>query len=63
MDGQMRYRGEIYTLKEINEIREVIAAHLEKSRWFYAALVRFMGTLVQREIIQVLSPLTPFSIR
>lgn len=30
----MRYRGRTYTSKEINEIREVIAAHRDRSRWF-----------------------------
>jgi hypothetical protein len=34
MDGPIRYRGKTYTLKEIREIREVIAAYRERSRWF-----------------------------
>ena len=34
MDDQIRYRGKIYSTKEINEIREVIAAHPEGSRRF-----------------------------
>jgi hypothetical protein len=34
MDGPIRYRGKTYTSKEISEIREVIAAHRERSRWF-----------------------------
>ena len=34
MDGQIRYRGKIYNSKEINEIREVIAVHRDRSRWF-----------------------------
>lgn len=34
MDGHIRYRGKTYTSREIDEIREVIAAHREKSRWF-----------------------------
>jgi hypothetical protein len=34
MDGAIRYRGKSYTLKEISEIREVITAHPERSRWF-----------------------------
>jgi len=34
MDERIKYRGKTYTTKEINEIREVIAAHREKSRWF-----------------------------
>ena len=34
MDGEIRCRGKTYTSKEIDEIREVIAAHPGKSRWF-----------------------------
>ena len=34
MDEPIRYRGKTYCLKEINEIREVIAAYPERSRWF-----------------------------
>jgi len=34
MDEQIRYRGKTYCSKEINEIREVIAAHRDRSRWF-----------------------------
>jgi hypothetical protein len=34
MDEQIRYRGKTYSPKEINEIREVLAAHPEKSRRF-----------------------------
>lgn len=33
MDG-IRYRGRDFTSREIDEIREVIAAHRDKSRWF-----------------------------
>ncbi len=34
MEEWIRYRGKNYTLREIDEIREVIAAHRDKSRWF-----------------------------
>lgn len=34
MDEHIRYRGRTYTAREINEIREVIATHRAKSRWF-----------------------------
>jgi len=34
MFGQIRYRGRVYSSREIDEIRELIAAHREKSRWF-----------------------------
>jgi hypothetical protein len=34
MDEQIRYRGNTYSSTEISEIREVIAAHRERSRWF-----------------------------
>jgi len=34
MDEQIRYRGKTYTSKEIDEIRGVIAGHLDRSRWF-----------------------------
>jgi hypothetical protein len=34
MDGVIRYRGKTYTSTEIKEIREVIAAHRDRSRWF-----------------------------
>lgn len=34
MDGSIRYRGKTYSSKEISEIREVIATHQERSRWF-----------------------------
>ncbi|MGQ9693737.1 MAG: Druantia anti-phage system protein DruA [Thermodesulfobacteriota bacterium] len=34
MEEWVRHRGKNYTLREIDEIREVIAAHGDKSRWF-----------------------------
>jgi len=34
MDGPIRYRGKTYTSKEISEIREIIAAYGDRSRWF-----------------------------
>ena len=34
MDEQIRYRGKTYSSTEISEIREVIAAHRDTSRWF-----------------------------
>jgi len=34
MDEQIRYRGKIYTSREIDETREMIATHRRKSRWF-----------------------------
>ncbi len=34
MDGLIRYRGKTYNSTEIDEIREVIAAHRDRSRWF-----------------------------
>ena len=34
MDVQIRYRGKTYSIREIDEIREVIARHREKSRRF-----------------------------
>lgn len=34
MDEQIRHRGKTYTSKEIDEIRGVIAAHRDRSRWF-----------------------------
>lgn len=34
MDGLIRYRGRTYTSREIDEIREVIAAHRDRSRSF-----------------------------
>ena len=34
MDDQMRYRGKTYTSREIGEIREIIAVHRDRSRWF-----------------------------
>lgn len=34
MEEGIRYRGKNYTSKEINEIREIIATHRGKSRWF-----------------------------
>jgi hypothetical protein len=34
MNGVIRYRGKIFGSREIDEIREVIAAHWERSRWF-----------------------------
>jgi len=34
MDELIRYRGRTFSPAEIDEIREVIAAHREKSRWF-----------------------------
>lgn len=34
MNEAIRYRGKVFGLREIDEIREVIAAHRERSRWF-----------------------------
>jgi len=34
MGEQIRYRGKTYSSTEIREIREVLAAHPERSRWF-----------------------------
>jgi hypothetical protein len=34
MDEAIRYRGKVFGLREIDEIREVIASHRERSRWF-----------------------------
>ncbi len=34
MDEQMRYRGKAYGSTEINDIREVVAAYPDRSRWF-----------------------------
>jgi hypothetical protein len=34
MNEVIRYRGKIFGSREIDEIREVIAAHWERSRWF-----------------------------
>lgn len=34
MGEQIRYRGKTYSSTEISEIREVIAAHRDRSRWF-----------------------------
>ena len=34
MNEVIRYRGKVFGPREINEIREVIAAHRERSRWF-----------------------------
>lgn len=34
MDGGIKYRGKTYTAREIDEIREVIAKHRDKSRRF-----------------------------
>lgn len=34
MEHEIRYRGKTYTLEEINEIREFIARHQDKSRFF-----------------------------
>jgi hypothetical protein len=34
MDAEIRYRGKSYSTKEIEEIREVIIRHQDKSRWF-----------------------------
>jgi hypothetical protein len=34
MEEWIRYRGKNYTFREIDEIRQVIAAHRGKSRWF-----------------------------
>ena len=34
MDERVRYRGRWFTAKEIDEIKEIIAAHPGKSRWF-----------------------------
>jgi len=34
MDEQSRYRGKTYSSEEIREIRKVISAHRERSRWF-----------------------------
>ena len=34
MNEAIRYRGKVFGPREINEIRELIAAHWERSRWF-----------------------------
>jgi hypothetical protein len=34
MNEGIRYRGKVFGSREIDEIREVIAAHRERSRWF-----------------------------
>ena len=34
MNEAIRYRGKVFGPREIDEIREVIAAHRERSRWF-----------------------------
>jgi hypothetical protein len=34
MNEAIRYRGKVFGPREIDEIREVIAAHQERSRWF-----------------------------
>ncbi len=34
MDEGIKYRGRWFTVKEIDEINEIIAAHPDKSRWF-----------------------------
>jgi hypothetical protein len=34
MNEAIRYRGKVFGSREIDEIREVIAAHRERSRWF-----------------------------
>jgi hypothetical protein len=34
MDEEIRYRGKVFSQREIDEIREVIADHRERSRWF-----------------------------
>ena len=34
MSEEIRYRGKVFGPREIDEIREVIAAHRERSRWF-----------------------------
>jgi hypothetical protein len=34
MEEWMRYRGKNYTLREINEIREILIAHRDRSRRF-----------------------------
>jgi len=34
MNEAIRYRGKVFGPREINEIREVIMAHRERSRWF-----------------------------
>src|SRR5512147_1415755 len=34
MNEAIRYRGKVFGPSEIDEIREVIAAHRERSRWF-----------------------------
>jgi hypothetical protein len=34
MEGEIRYRGKAYSLRDIEEIREVIIAYPEKSRYF-----------------------------
>jgi hypothetical protein len=34
MDEQIRYRGKTYSSEEISEIREVLATHPGRSRWF-----------------------------
>ena len=34
MDEAIRYRGKVFGPREIDEIRDVIATHPERSRWF-----------------------------
>jgi hypothetical protein len=34
MDDRIKYRGRWFRAKEIDEIKEIIAAHPDKSRWF-----------------------------
>src|SRR4030042_2190826 len=37
MEEWVRYRGKNYTLREINEIREILIAHRDRSRRFISA--------------------------
>jgi len=34
MEGEIRYRGKTYTRRDIDEIREILIAYPDKSRWF-----------------------------
>jgi len=34
MDGPIRYRGRTFSESEINEVRQIVAAHGDRSRWF-----------------------------
>jgi hypothetical protein len=34
MNEVVRYRGKVFSPKEIDEIRELMATHCDRSRWF-----------------------------